>query len=330
MTIVVPEGYPKMPIVVSEDTPQTGATGKGKLIPGAIVTKAGFETVKAAFDHHAFKSMMLDLWKSQINTFQKSRYKGYKHSAKDFVSAVLEYPKILFEADFWHLDTTQHFKDVKALKLPFPKMVVVVGEAVNEKEKLEFFYSFVVCQDGNSVRIVLPLSDQKTGETYVMDVPLFYVETPTGRPHLAMGIPPEQRPWVTQTQMNLVSQYVIQVIYMMTMNPTAVQANISIPTKEEIEKNKKRINKNKKPLIEFKLITIDGKKPDPLRAPPVGTHASPKQHWRRGHWRNYASGKSVFIDPMLVGDEKNGKIIKDYAVGLYDDAKNKRVQQGLQ
>jgi hypothetical protein len=39
----------------------------------------------------------------------------------------------------------------------------------------------------------------------------------------------------------------------------------------------------------------------------------------------------VFIDPMLVGDEKNGKIVKDYAVGLYDDAKNKRVQrQGIQ
>jgi hypothetical protein len=27
-----------------------------------------------------------------------------------------------------------------------------------------------------------------------------------------------------------------------------------------------------------------------------------------------ASGKRVFVKPMLVGDEKNGKIIKDYIV----------------
>jgi hypothetical protein len=31
------------------------------------------------------------------------------------------------------------------------------------------------------------------------------------------------------------------------------------------------------------------------------------------------SGKKVWIDPMLVGDEENGKIIKDYAVGNYKE-----------
>ena len=330
MPIVVPEDYPKMPIVVPDDYPQHGATGKGNLVPGSISSNKGYGTVKAAFDFPPLKAMMLDLWKNQVITFQKKGYKGEKHSAKDFVSAVLEYPKILLEGDFRHAHTTEHFKGVKTLKLPFPKMVVVVGEEYTEGKGLTYFYSFVVCQEGNHVRIILPLVDQKTFEVYVMDVPLLYVETPTGEPHLGMAILPEQRSWITQNQLNLISDYVCEVIYMMTMNPTAVQANVSIPTKEEIEKNKKRITKNKKPLIEFKLITIDGKKPDPLKAPPLGTHASPKQHWRRGHWRNYASGKSVFIDPMLVGDEKNGKIIKDYAVGLYDDAKNKRVQQGLQ
>lgn len=330
MAIVVPEGYPKKPIVVPADYTGFGATGKGGLVPGSVVSKTGYKTVKAAFDYPPVKAMMLDVWKSQVLTFQKSGYKGDKHSAKDFVSAVLEYPKVLFEADFMDVDTREHFKDVKTLKLPFPKMVVVVGEEPVEGEGLKFFYSFAVCQAGDYVRMVVPLVDQETHEVYIMDVPLLYVETPTGAPHMAMSIPSEQRSWVTQNQLNILSEYVGYVIYMMTMNPTAVQANISIPTKEEIEKNKKRIAKNKKPLVEFKLITIDGKKPDPLRAPPVGTHASPKQHWRRGHWRHYASGKTVFIDPMLVGDEKNGKIVKDYAVGLYDDAKNKRVQQGLQ
>jgi hypothetical protein len=330
MVITIPEDFPKMPIVVPTDYPQNGATGKGNLMPGAVVSKTAFKTVKAAFDYPPFKTMMLEVWKDQVITFQKSDYKGDKHSAKDFVSAVLEYPKVLFETDFMDVDTREHFKGVKILKLPFPKMVVVVGEETVEGEGLTFFYSFVVCQAGDFVRMVVPLIDNKTAQAYIMDVPLLYVETPTGEPNLGMALSPEQRSWVTQNQLNILSEYVGYVIYMMTMNPTAVQASISIPTKEEIEKNKKRIGKNKKPLIEFKLITIDGKKPDPIKAPPAGTHASPKQHWRRGHWRNYASGKSVFIDPMLVGDEKNGKIIKDYAVGLYDDAKNKRVPQGFQ
>jgi hypothetical protein len=34
------------------------------------------------------------------------------------------------------------------------------------------------------------------------------------------------------------------------------------------------------------------------------------------------SGKKVWVDPMLVGDEKNGKIIKDYAVGKYEETKH--------
>jgi hypothetical protein len=82
---------------------------------------------------------------------------------------------------------------------------------------------------------------------------------------------------------------------------------------EEIQVNKKKLSKRKSPTIEFRLIKIDGYKPQ-LPTLPQGTHASPRQHWRRGHWRNLASGKRVFVKPMLVGDEKNGKIIKDYIV----------------
>jgi len=321
-----------MVMTVPEGTPQGGATGKGDTVPAAVVSNIGFKTVKEAFEYPPFKSLILDLWKRQAKDLQKGGYLGEKRSGNDVVSALLEYPKILLESeDFAGKNIIGTFKEVQTLKLPFPKMVVVVGEEYGGGEGLNFFYTFIACQDGdNCVRVILPLSNPKTNALYVMEVPMYYVETPTGVPRIGMFITDEQKSWTTQKQLDLITMYLCEVIYMMTLNPATAQAFVSIPTKDEIDKNKKRVRKDKKPLIEFKLITIDGKKPDPIKAPPAGTHASPKQHWRRGHWRHYASGKTVFIDPMLVGDEKNGKIIKDYAIGLYDDAKNKRVQQGLQ
>ena len=93
------------------------------------------------------------------------------------------------------------------------------------------------------------------------------------------------------------------------------------PSPKDGTMNAKRMRKGKKPLLEFRMITIDGRKPD-LPSTPHGTHASPRLHWRRGHWRNTRTGKKVWIDPMLVGDEKNGKIIKDYAVGKYEETKH--------
>ena len=85
----------------------------------------------------------------------------------------------------------------------------------------------------------------------------------------------------------------------------------------------------KKPLVEFRMIVIDGKA-SALPTAPQGTHASPRLHWRRGHWRTMKkSGKKVWIDPMLVGDEENGKIIKDYAVGKYDETTKKSIQSSM-
>jgi hypothetical protein len=45
----------------------------------------------------------------------------------------------------------------------------------------------------------------------------------------------------------------------------------------------------------------------PTRDAQGGSHASPRMHWRRGHWRMQAVGegraerKTIWIEPMLVG-----------------------------
>ena len=61
-------------------------------------------------------------------------------------------------------------------------------------------------------------------------------------------------------------------------------------------------------------ITID---PERLRAkstPQGGTHASPRWHVRRGHWRQLADGRRVFVRQCQVGDPARGGVVKDYIV----------------
>ena len=52
-----------------------------------------------------------------------------------------------------------------------------------------------------------------------------------------------------------------------------------------------------------------------LRGPNQGgTHASPRWHIRRGHWRNLADGRRIFIRECQVGDMTRGGVVKDYEV----------------
>ena len=48
----------------------------------------------------------------------------------------------------------------------------------------------------------------------------------------------------------------------------------------------------------------------------VGTHAPPRWHIRRGHWRQLPNGRRVFVRECEVGDSMHGGIIKDYRVDL--------------
>lgn len=43
-----------------------------------------------------------------------------------------------------------------------------------------------------------------------------------------------------------------------------------------------------------------------------GTHASPRVHLRRGHIRHYDNGKTIWVQPCVVGNKENGMIDKDY------------------
>lgn len=80
--------------------------------------------------------------------------------------------------------------------------------------------------------------------------------------------------------------------------------------------NKKRAAKGKPPLT-FDWHTVTIEPPTPKSEPQGGTHASPRLHDRRGHWRKMKSGKTVWVKSCKVGDASKGVVFKDYEVARH-------------
>jgi len=79
--------------------------------------------------------------------------------------------------------------------------------------------------------------------------------------------------------------------------------------------NSKRIKKGEAPFCEWIVGKFDNKKSYKKISDVVGTHASPREHHRRGHWRTYKSGKQGWVRAAKVGDPSLGVIRKTLIVG---------------
>lgn len=79
----------------------------------------------------------------------------------------------------------------------------------------------------------------------------------------------------------------------------------------------KRLREGRSPWISYSLISL------PQFSESRGDHSgisgigrsSPRQHWRRGHIRELASGRLTPVCPCLVGASDLGKVIASYHVG---------------
>lgn len=77
--------------------------------------------------------------------------------------------------------------------------------------------------------------------------------------------------------------------------------------------HEKRIRQGKVPLFDWKTVTIQPTKSK--REHLGGTHASPRLHDRRGHWRVMKkSQKRVWVRDCKVGNASNGIVFHDYKV----------------
>lgn len=75
--------------------------------------------------------------------------------------------------------------------------------------------------------------------------------------------------------------------------------------------NQRLIKKGKTPSFEWRTVTIEPSVTQSISL--GGTHASPRLHDRRGHWRTMKkSGKRVWVRECKVGDPSKGVIKHDY------------------
>jgi len=80
----------------------------------------------------------------------------------------------------------------------------------------------------------------------------------------------------------------------------------------ETHLNRVRMAKNKPPFsINWNTVVVGPTKPSLLSK--GGTHASPRQHQRRGHWRTRGD-KRYWVRQATVGKAENGITLKDYMV----------------
>lgn len=78
--------------------------------------------------------------------------------------------------------------------------------------------------------------------------------------------------------------------------------------------HEKRVRQGKFPLFDWQTVVVEPIKPKAEHQ--GGTHASPRQHERRGHWRFIKkSQKRVWIKNCTVGDASKGVIFHDYKIG---------------
>ena len=84
--------------------------------------------------------------------------------------------------------------------------------------------------------------------------------------------------------------------------------------------NARRIAKGKPPLI-YDWHTVILEPNGPASEPQGGTHATPRRHQCRGHWRNCKSGKRVWVKDCWKGDASKGTVFKDYKAPRLDDSK---------
>jgi len=302
-----------------------------------IGTMDMYDSVKDAMNTPTVKNSILKTFANFVDLGKTNKWIGSKKNlGEEIATALIEYPKVIVEPHYNQdvEEMIKEFQEVDQIKLPFPKMTIITGEKVSMDRFINELHNSsaprpqldgVINQDGkvNMVQCYF-LSQHEHGidldiicgsanyreEAYVYTANILH-----DGERLRLLTLKNQVVNLSEQHIQSYIGSAIAAIYMMTMGKNNFY--MSVPTPEEAATNRKRISKGKKPLIEFKVAVIEGKKTT-MSSTPHGTHASPRLHWRRGHWRTMSkSGKKTWIAPMEVGDEDNGRVIKTYAIGKY-------------
>lgn len=87
-----------------------------------------------------------------------------------------------------------------------------------------------------------------------------------------------------------------------------------VPIVPQTFTNRRKIAQGKTPTYDWRTVVIEPV--ERRQESKGGTHASPRQHDRRGHVRRLRSGKNVWVKPHKVGDLSKGVVFHDYRIEL--------------
>ena len=195
---------------------------------------------------------------------------------------------------------TFDFNDERLFRMPFQRTMIVVGQPGAESD-----LAVLVLSADNSITIAPTFAPKIDGATRAVFGlgPFVAFRTPEGlRLHRADSIPRET------VHLCLAAIYTL----VTGLDGAEIEAHASEPDRGYT--SKRRMANGKPPLrYSWRTVTVGGPKSE-HRDALGGTHASPRAHTRRGHWRNLRTGKRVWVRDCKVGDAALGSVFHDYKV----------------
>lgn len=135
-------------------------------------------------------------------------------------------------------------------------------------------------------------------DTMIHIKPFVYMEKDEG-----IGVYPEG---ATKHQTTMMALGIIQTLLGRLEAPQTAYK----PTVKRSFTNRRKIAQGKKPSYDWRTVTVLPRERSDNQG---GTHASPRAHDRRGHWRTLKT-KRVWVKPCRVGDPAQGQVFHDYRV----------------
>ena len=182
--------------------------------------------------------------------------------------------------------------------------------------RIPFDHCAIACRDKNGDKILL-LAEQADESTYLLAAWMLLPDRFTRTPLFAVVMDEDKGGCYVagvegedEISKESAAPFVgILAEFLKDVHPSACRA----VTKRNSITNARRAKHGKAPLIyDWHTVTIE---PADGKGECLGeTHASPRRHDRRGHWRTCANGKRVWVRNCVVGNAAHGTVFKDYRV----------------
>ena len=217
------------------------------------------------------------------------------------------------------------------IKLPFPaitiefistdgsKVLLLVEEIKNVKVGNELIFGHL--KNNNGIKVISILKQLKNHwepEPYGFLMPHFHKPNEDGSFNITGGsievlsnhsqLYTNDDIEASRLNARLSAYFVLELIEALSCRN--VEASIHQPASP---KNTQRLKSHKLPIYETRFLTIKPTVKEYDKNGKVSTHASPRQHLRRGHIRRLDSG-NIWVNSCVVGDSSKGIIDKTYKI----------------